>query len=108
MKLELNITLPEETPDIVGKRSRFVTMGQEHKHLLTDSEYPVNFTVDRNIVVLVTVPEGDEDRVRDYIFELFGPQWCFEYQNKPDMSYFPRGVMAVDILNPLPELSHES
>lgn len=30
------------------------------------------------------------------MFELFGPQWAFEYDNKPNMDYFSRGIYTIN------------
>jgi len=30
------------------------------------------------------------------MFELFGAKWCFEYENIPNMEFFPRGVFNIN------------
>ena len=65
----------------------YVTFGQEHLHRIGGKIF------DRDCVAVV---EGDRERV----FELFGPKFCFEYQentwDEGKMKYFPRGYIEVE------------
>ena len=64
---------------------RYVTFGQVHKHEVDGKVFDVN---------CIAVVNGD----RDDVFEIFGPKFCFEYDdiNQLDMKYFPRGLVEVD------------
>ncbi len=65
---------------------RYVTFGQDHTHKVNGK------TFDKDCVAVVN---GNREKV----FELFGPQFCFEYpeeywdENK--MKHFPRGYIEV-------------
>ena len=65
----------------------FVTFGQGHFH-------EINGTIfDKDCVAIVN---GNRDKV----FELFGPEFCFEYDepnwDESIMRYFPRGYIKVE------------
>lgn len=63
----------------------YVTFGQQHTHRVN------NTTFDCDCVARV---KGDRDRV----FELFGPKFCFAYDNEKEVNleYFPRGIINVE------------
>lgn len=62
-------------------KTSYFTFGQTHAHSIG------GFTFDRNIVVKIT-----DENPRDVMFYYFGDKWAFEYNDKPDMRYFPRGI----------------
>lgn len=45
------------------------------------------FTYDKDIIVEIESPNP-----RKSMFEIFGQKWSMQYDTKPDMSYFPRGI----------------
>ena len=69
------------------KEQRFVTFGQDHRHVINGVVF------DHNCVAIV---DGD----RATVFELFGPKFCFEYKpenwNPEHTSLYPRGFIIVD------------
>jgi hypothetical protein len=64
----------------------FVTFGYDHWHEINGKVF------DKDCVAIVN---GDRDKV----FEIFGDQFCFEYEEQywidDDMRYFPRGYIEV-------------
>ena len=67
----------------------YVTFGQEHVHSINGK------TFDKNCVAVIESDDAVSGRAK--AFELFGPKFCFEYYNDmPDMSYFPRGLVEVN------------
>jgi hypothetical protein len=72
-------------------RKTFVTFGQVHVHSVN------GITFDKDCIAVVN---GDREKV----FEIFGPQFCFEYPEASwetmgmaeKMHYFPRGYIEVD------------
>jgi len=65
-------------------KSTYITFGQEHKHIIQ------GITFDRNCVALI-------DNGRETAFLLFGDKWAFEYKDKPDMNFFPRGIIEIKL-----------
>jgi hypothetical protein len=61
--------------------TRWFTFGQGQAHHLGGVTY------DPNIVVKITAPDP-----RARMFELFDTKWGMEYDEKPDLSYYSRGV----------------
>jgi hypothetical protein len=60
----------------------YFTLGQVHTHSYNGK------TLDKDYVLYV--PGG-----RKRMFELFGDKWSMEYKEKPDMKYYPRGIIEV-------------
>ena len=63
-------------------KTRYFTLGQDHAHRVN------NVTLDKNIVVKIT---SEDPRSR--MVELCKTKWAFEYNEKPNMSYYPRGIV---------------
>lgn len=65
----------------------YFTFGQIHRHVINKVVY------DRNCVVLIEAKNSNA--AREKMFKTFGPKWSFQYNNLPDMSFFPRGVIKL-------------
>lgn len=65
------------------KKSYF-TFGQSHVHEID------GFIFDKDIVV-----EIENDNPRAVMFNMFGRKWAMEYDEKPSMEYFPRGIKVI-------------
>lgn len=63
------------------KKTSYFTLGQRHLHRYNGQ------ILDKDCVIKIT----DEDP-REKMFELFGKEFSFEYEEKPDMKFFPKGV----------------
>ena len=65
----------------------YFTFGQIHTHSCN------GITLDKDCVVKITAADP-----RARMFELFGRQWGFEYQDMPAerLKYFPRGIIAIE------------
>lgn len=59
------------------------TFGQSHAHSVN------GFTFDKDVVVEITVPHNDPSQV---MFATFGDKWAMQYNEKPDMRFYPRGI----------------
>lgn len=66
----------------------YFTFGQAHVHSVGGRTY------DKDCVVEIEAEDSDEARTR--MVEVFGQKWAFQYDNLPDMSYFPRGIMQLN------------
>ena len=69
----------------------YVTFGSDHRHEINGVIF------DKDCVAVI---EGEDAGAnREKAFELFGPEFCFEYPEKyfnhDSMHYFPRGYIAV-------------
>ena len=62
-------------------RTSYFTLGQSHVYRLNGQ------TLDRDCVIKITAEDP-----RDVMVEHFGLGWAFEYDECPEMRYFPRGV----------------
>ena len=69
-------------------RTSYFALGRNHTHRHNGT------TLDRDIVLKIT----SEDP-RDTMVELFGLVWSFQYDDQPDMKYFPRGIYEIDLTN---------
>lgn len=69
--------------------SNYFTLGQSHAHRLD------GHTLDCDVVIEINAI--DNNSARERMFELFGDKWSFQYENLPDMDYFPRGIFNVDL-----------
>ncbi len=67
------------------EQTRYFTFGQNHVHSHN------RVTLDKDVVLRIT-----GDCPRNIMFELFGDKWCFEYDKKPEMSYFSKGVFDIN------------
>ena len=65
-------------------KTAWFTFGQSHAHALE------GITLDKDIVL-----EIHAENPRQVMFELFGKKWAHEYDHKPDMGYFPRGIHVI-------------
>lgn len=65
-------------------KTYFFTFGQTHVHSVN------GFTFDKDVVVQISAI--DSNTARQKMFDHFGDKWAFEYINKPNMHYFPRGI----------------
>lgn len=66
----------------------YITFGQTHTHRIP------NHTLDKDCVLAVEAES--QEAARKKVFELFGPKWSMFYDKKPDMSYFPRGIITLE------------
>ena len=75
----------------------YVTFGQDHFHVLDDSETGERFVFDKDCVASIEAKNRNEGRNR--AFDAFGPKFCFEYFEsefkKDDMTWYPRGFVEV-------------
>jgi len=62
-------------------KTSYFTLGQSHVHTYNC------FILDHNCVIKIT----DEDP-RSVMVENFGLKWAFEYDECPEMKYFPCGI----------------
>ena len=62
-------------------RTSYFTLGQSHIYCFNGQ------TLDRDCVIKITA-----ENPRDVMVECFGLEWAFEYDERPEMRYFPRGV----------------
>jgi len=66
----------------------YVTFGQCHYHEINDQVF------DQDCVAVFEVSDAVQGRCK--AFDTFGRQFSFEYYNEvPDMTYFPRGLIEV-------------
>jgi len=66
-------------------KTSYFTFGQGHAHSVN------GFTYDKDIIVKVTAYNP-----RQVMFDTFGAQWSFEYDECPDLKHFPRGVKELN------------
>ena len=74
----------EELRGEVNMKKYYFTFGQTHTHSCSGK------TLDKDIVVCIKAKSSNQ--ARDRMFELFGAKWSMQYDELPDMSYYPRGV----------------
>lgn len=67
----------------------YLTFGQVHAHRVPGIEE----TFDKDCVA--EIEAFDDDEARDIAFSTFGPKWAFLYTEKPDMQFFPRGIIKL-------------
>lgn len=60
----------------------YFTFGQTHAHVVAGKVY------DKDSVVMITA-----ENPRDVIFTIFGDKWAMQYDQFPDISLFPRGIV---------------
>lgn len=68
----------------------YFTMGQSHRH-----DLPGLPVIDRNTVVKI-ISTDPEMSPRDVAFELFDDVWSREFSDRPDMDYYPGGIVRID------------
>ncbi|EKY13379.1 hypothetical protein HMPREF9075_00079 [Capnocytophaga sp. oral taxon 332 str. F0381] len=62
-------------------RTSYFTLGQSHVYRFNGQ------TLDHDCVIKITA-----ENPRDVMVEYFGLEWAFEYDECPEMVFFPRGV----------------
>jgi len=66
----------------------YITFGQQHIHRVNGKTFDCD--------CVAAIPSRNEGEGRERAFELFGPKFCFSYQDeKPEMKFFPRGIIEV-------------
>lgn len=65
----------------------YVSFGQEHTHNINGRTY------DPDSIALIQASEYKE--ARTIAFEIFGQKFCMIYDELPDMSFYPRGVIEI-------------
>jgi len=75
--------------EIVGLRARsfYITFGQIHVHSIEGK------TFDKDCVA--KIQEKDFDKAREKAMIIFKGKFCFLYEEIPDMSYYPRGIIEI-------------
>ena len=66
------------------QRTAWFTFGQSHVHSIG------GFTYDKDIVVEITA-----ENPREEMFRVFGDKWAMQYDSKPNMSFYPRGIKKI-------------
>ena len=66
-------------------RKFYFTFGQSHAHAHGGNTY------DKDCVV--EIEAENSGCARELMFEAFGAKWSMQYDEMPDMSFFPRGIM---------------
>ena len=62
----------------------YFTFGQAHAHSVG------GFTYDKDVVVVIEAETSNDARQK--MFAAFGRKWSMEYDQLPDMKFFPRGI----------------
>lgn len=65
----------------------YFTFGQSHAHRSG------NVTLDKDCVVEIEAESSEE--ARKIMFDTFGQKWSNQYDEKPDMSYYQRGIFKI-------------
>lgn len=65
----------------------WITMGQVHVHSIAGR------TIDKDVVVEIFAE--DYEAAQDWAFATFGQKFAVVYREKPDMSFFPRGIIKL-------------
>ena len=73
------MTLPEPV-------TRYFTFGFDHVHEVAGERF------DKDVVVRITAPDP-----RAVMFETFGVRWAFQYDEQPDLKWYPRGVKELTV-----------
>ena len=63
------------------KKTSYFTLGQIHLYRYNGQ------ILDKDCVIKIT-----DEEPREKMFELFDKEFAFEYEEKPDMKFFPKGV----------------
>lgn len=64
----------------------FFTFGQNHVHVVG------GITFDCNCVLQIIAPDP-----RQFMFAMFGRQWSMQYETKPTMEFYPRGIFTLTL-----------
>lgn len=62
-------------------KTKYFTLGQTHVHSFN------GYTLDKHCVIKIT-----DINPRAKMMEWFGDKWSFEYDKKPNMIFFHRGI----------------
>jgi len=65
----------------------YLSFGQVHAHAIR------GITFDKDCICLIEAETYM--KAREIAFDTFGDKWCFLYGEKPDMSFFPRGIIRL-------------
>lgn len=65
----------------------YFTFGQQHAHRFA------GITFDKDCVVQIEA--GSREQARAKMFSAFGDKWSMQYNEAPDMEYFPRGIFKI-------------
>ena len=65
----------------------YFTFGQSHVHSVGGT------TFDKDCVVEIEAESAE--KAREKMFYFFGAKWSFQYDKKPDMSFFTRGIIKL-------------
>jgi len=75
----------------------FVTFGQDHVHVLEDSETGERFVFDKDCVASIEAENRNEGRNK--AFSIFGPEFCMEYFDKDfkkdSLCFYNRGIIDI-------------
>jgi hypothetical protein len=67
-------------------KTSYFTFGQNHVHKIN------NIIFDKDCVVMI-----QSENPIDTMFEVFGEKWAMQYDKEPDLSWYPRGIIKLDI-----------
>ena len=65
----------------------YFTFGQSHSHAYG------GITYDKDCVIEIEAENAGEASQK--MFDTFGEKWSMQYDNKPDMEYFHRGIFKI-------------
>ncbi|NOX14944.1 MAG: hypothetical protein GXP61_02770 [Epsilonproteobacteria bacterium] len=68
-------------------KTYYFTFGQVHKHTINKTTY--------NKDCVCAIKAKNMSEARDKMFDTFNDKWAFAYEEKPDMSFFPRGIIRL-------------
>lgn len=78
-------------PDMHGypyeTKAYYFTFGQNHAHSAAGRTY------DKDCVVKIEAE--DSNAARQVMFDTFGVYWAMQYDELPNMDYYPRGVFEL-------------
>ena len=76
----------KQTREVGGKKFYF-TFGQAHAHSVNGR------TFDKDCVVEIEAKNSSEARAK--MFDTFGAKWSMQYNDLPNMDFYPRGVFKL-------------
>ena len=65
-------------------KTAWFSFGQNHIHVIN------GVTFDKDCIVKITSNDP-----RETMLQTFGTKWGFDYNEEPEMEYFPRGVIEL-------------
>jgi len=65
----------------------YITFGQVHAHSVSGK------TFDKDCVCEIEAENADE--ARHTALSVFGKKWCFFHDDKPEMSFYSRGIIKL-------------